>query len=146
MGSAPRSGSAQVGARRGGAGGCCRQVLVSEDVQPLNVGAVLPRAVVPDVLPDQSAQRLECEVFVLRFARRQSRAESMQSPAEWARPQVRDARAAEPVQLSSAAAAEIMSTKRVAVFVVHLHADPAWVPQPQMWSFTIGHSEERYCL
>ena len=121
-------------------------VLFGEDVQPLDVRAVLPRAVVPDVLPDQSAQCLECEVFVLQFARRRSCAESMRSPAEWARPQVRDARAAELVQLLSAAAAEAMPTKRGAVFVVHLHADPAWVPRPRMWSFTIGHPEERYCL
>ena len=70
----------------------------------------------------------------------------MRSPAKWARPQVCDARAAEPVQLLSAAAAEVMSTKRVAVFVVHPHADSAWVPRPWMWSFTFGHPEERYCL
>ena len=63
----------------------------------------------------------------MRFARRRSCAESMRSPAEWARPQVRDARASEPVQLLSAATAEVMPTKRVAVFVVHLHADPACV-------------------
>ena len=67
-------------------------------------------------------------MFVLRFAQRQSCAEGMQSPAEWARPQVRDARAAEPVQLLSAAAAEVMPTKRVAVFVVHLAADSNGFP------------------
>ena len=111
MGSASGSGSAQVGARQGGRGGGSRWVLVGEDVQPLGVGAVLPRAVVPGVLPDQSPQRLECEVFGLPFARRQSRAESVRSPAEWARPQVRDARAAEPVQLLRAAAAEVMPAK-----------------------------------
>ena len=83
---------------------------------------------------------------VLRFARRQSRAESVRSPAEWARPQVRDARAAEPVQLLRAAAAEVMPAKGVAFVVVHLHADPAWVPQPWMWGFTFGHPEERYRL
>ena len=131
---------------QGEAGWWCCRVLVGEDVQPLDVGAVLTRAVIPDVLADQSAQCLECEVFVLRFARRRTRAELMRSPAEWARPQVRDARAAEAVQLLSAAAAEVMPTKRVAVFVVHLHADPAWVSRPRMWSFTFGHPEERYCL
>ena len=141
MGSASGSGSAQVGARQGGGGGGCRWVPVGEDVQPL-VGAVLPRAVVPDVLPDQSPQRLECEVLVLRFARRRSCAESVPSPAEWARPQVRDARAAEPVQLLRAAAAEVMPAKGVAVVVVHLHADPAWVPRPWMRCFTFGHPEE----
>ena len=82
MGSASGSGSAQVGARQCGREGGCRWVLVGEDVQPLDVGAVLPRAVVPDGLLDQSPQRLECEVFVLRFARRRSRAESVRSPAE----------------------------------------------------------------
>ena len=143
MGSASGSGSAQVGARQGGRGGGCRWVLVGEDVQPLDVGAVLPRAVVPDVLPDQSPQRLECEVFVLRFARRQRCAESVRSPAEWARPQVRDARAAEPVQLLRAAAAEVMPAKGVAVVFVHLHADPAWVPRPWMRCFTFWHPEER---
>ena len=127
----------------GGVVGGCRWILVGEDVQPLDVGAVLPRAVVPDILPDQIPQRLECEVFVLRFARRQSRAESVRSPAEWARPQVRDARAAEPVQLLRAAAAEVMPAKRVAVVAVHLHADPAWVPRPWMRCFTFGHPEER---
>ena len=143
MGSASGSGSAQVGARQGGRGGGCRWVLVGEDVQPLDVGAALPRAVVPDVLPDQSLQRLECEVFVLRFARRRSRAESVRSPAEWARPQVRDAQAAEPVQLLRAAAAEVMPAKRVAVVVVHLHAGPAWVARPWMRCLTFGHPEER---
>ena len=128
---------------RGGGGGGCRWVLVGEDIQPLDVGAVLPCAVVPDVLPDQSLQRLECEVLVLRFARRRSRAESVRSPAEWARPQVRYARAAEPVQLLRSAAAEVMPAKGVAVVVVHLHADPAWVPRPWMRGFTFGHPEER---
>ena len=99
MGSAPGSGSAQVDARQGGRGGWCRRVLVGEDVKPPDVGAVLPRAVVPDFLSDQSAQCLECEVFVLRFARRRSCAESILSPEEWTRPQVCDARAAQPVQL-----------------------------------------------
>ena len=47
------------------------------------VGAVPPRAIVPDVLLDQSAQCVECEVFILRFARRRSCAESMRSPAKW---------------------------------------------------------------
>ena len=144
MESASGSGSAQVGARQGGrGGGGYRWVLVGEDVQPLGVGAVLSRAVVPDVLPDHSPHRLECEVFVLRLPRQRSRAESVRSPAEWALPQVRDARAAEPVQLLRAAAAEVMPAKGVAVVVVHLHADPAWVPRPLMRCFTFGHPEER---
>ena len=146
MGSAPRSGSAQVGARQGGRGG---GVAGSSKLRTSNhstSGLSPPRAIAPDVLPDQSAQCLECEVFVLRFARRRSCVESMRSPAEWARPQVRDAGAAEPVQLLGAAAAEVMPTKRVAVFGVHLHADSARVSRPLMWSFTFGHREERYCL
>ena len=72
MGSAPGSGSAQVGARQGGRGGWCRRVLVGEDVQPLNFGAVLSCAIVSAVLMDHSAQCVESEVFVLRLARRQS--------------------------------------------------------------------------
>ena len=82
MGSASGSGSAQVGARQGGRGGGCRWVLVGEDVQPLDVGAVLPRAVVPDVLPDQSPQRLECEVFVLHFARRRTLSKQTDNPSQ----------------------------------------------------------------
>ena len=54
---------------------CCR-VLVGEDVQPLNVGAV-PRAIVRDILLDQGAQCVEREVFGLCFARRPSCAEWM---------------------------------------------------------------------
>ena len=76
MGSAPGSGSAQIDARQGGRGG--------EDVHPINVRAVPPSAIVPDVWLDQSAQCVECEVLVLRFARRQSCAEPIWSPAEWA--------------------------------------------------------------
>ena len=130
-----------VRARGGGGGG----VAGSSSVRTSNysTSGLSSRAVVPDVLPDQSPQRLECEVFVLRFARRRSRAESVRSPAEWARPQVREARAAEPVQLLRAAAVEVMPAKGVAAVVVHLHADPAWVPQPWMRGFTFGHPEER---
>ena len=68
----------------GGAGWWCRRVLVREDVHPVNVGAVPPCAIVPDVLLDQDAQFVDPEVFGLRFARRQSCAESMRSPAKWA--------------------------------------------------------------
>ena len=51
----------------GGAGRRCCRVLVGEDFQPLNVGAVSPRAIVPDILLDQGAQCVECEVFGLFF-------------------------------------------------------------------------------
>ena len=146
MGSAPGSGSAEVGARQEGRGGGVAGSSLMRTSNHSTSGLLPPRAIVPDVLPDQSAQRLECEVFVLRFARRRSCAEGMQSPAEWARLQVRDARAAEPVQLLSAAAAEVMPTKRVAVFVVHLRADSAQVSRPRMRSFTVGRPEDRYCL
>ena len=105
---------------------------VGEDVQPLNVGAVPPRAIVPDVLLDQVAQCVEPEVFGLCFAWRQSCAEPMRSSAKWALPQVRDARASEPVQLLGAAAAEVMPTERSAVFVVHLPADSPRVSRLRM--------------
>ena len=83
MGSAPSTGSAHVGACQGGQGGRCCRVLVGEDAQPLNVGAV-PRAIVPDILLNQRAQCVEREVFRLCFARRQSCAEWMRSWAKWA--------------------------------------------------------------
>ena len=67
----------------GGAGWRCRQVLVGEDVQPLNVRAV-PRAIVSNILLDQGAQCVEREVFGLCFARRRSCAEWMRSSAKWA--------------------------------------------------------------
>ena len=38
-----------------------------------------------------------------------------------------------------------MLTERIAVFVVHLPADSARVSRPRMRSFTLGHTEERYC-
>ena len=66
----------------GGAGGCCRRVLVGEDVQLLNVGAVPPLAIIPDVLLDQGAQCVEREVFGLCFARRRSCAEPMRLSAK----------------------------------------------------------------
>ena len=76
MGSAPSVGSAHVGARQGGAGWRRRLVLIGEDVQPLNVRAVLPRAplspIVRDILLDWGAQCVEHEVFGLRFARRRA--------------------------------------------------------------------------
>ena len=81
MGSAPGTGSAQVGARQGG--WCCR-VLVAGDVHPLNVRALPCCAFVADVLLDQGAQCVVREVFNLRFVRRRSCAESMRSPAKWA--------------------------------------------------------------
>ena len=57
---------------------------------------------------------------------------------------VRDAPAAEPVQLLNAAAAEVMPKERGAVLVKYLPADAARVPWPEMWSFTVGLPEERY--
>ena len=65
----------------GGAGWWCRRVLVADDVQPFNVGAV-PRVVRPDVLANQGAPCVESEVFGLRFARRQSCAERMRPLAK----------------------------------------------------------------
>ena len=71
MGSAPSTGSAEVSARRGGRGGGCRWVVVSEDVQPLNQ-------------TDQGALPVEREVSGLCFAWRQSCGELMRSLAKWA--------------------------------------------------------------
>ena len=55
----------------GGAGWRCRRVLLAEDIQPRNVGAVPSIGVrgCPDVLGNQPAQRVEREVVSLRFAR-----------------------------------------------------------------------------
>ena len=114
MGSAPGSGSAQVGARQGGrAGGVPGSSSVRTSDHSTS-GPPPPRTIVPDVLPDQSAQCVECEVFLMRFLRRPSCAEGMRSPAKLAQPQVRDARAAEPVQLLSAAAAQVMKPHQAA--------------------------------
>ena len=86
MGSAPGSGSAQFDARQGGRrGGVARSSSVRMSNHSTS-GAVPPRAIVPDILPDQTAQCLECEVFVLRFAQRRSCAQGKPSPANWARP------------------------------------------------------------
>ena len=91
----------------GGARWRCRQVLVTEDVQPLNVGAV-PCVTRPDILVNQGAQCVEREVVGSGFARRQSCAEGVRRSAEWAGMQLREAQAAEPVHLLGAAAAEFM--------------------------------------
>ena len=127
MGSAPGSGGAQVGARQGGRGG---GVAWSSSVWTSSHSTSGLSFLAPSF--QTFCQVRVRSVWSVRssscVSRQQSRAEWMRSPAEWARPQVRDARAAEPVQLLSAAAARLMSTKRVAVFVVHLHADPAWFP------------------
>ena len=128
----------------GGAGWWCRRILVAEDVQPLNVRAVRG-VIVPDILLNQGAQCVEWDVVGLCFAWRRSCAEWMRPSAKWADMKVRDARAANQVQLPGAAADEVMPKERSAVLVVHLPADSAQVSRPQMWSFTFGHPEERYC-
>ena len=68
----------------------------------------------------------------------------MRPSAKWADMKVRDAQAAEPVQLMGSAPAEVMPKERRAVLVEHLPADAARVFWSQMWSFTFGHPEERY--
>ena len=83
----------------------CSRVLLAEDVQQLNVGAV-PSVGQPDILGIQGAQCVEREVVGLGFAWRRSCAEGVLPSAKWAGMQLRDARAAEPVQLLAAAAAE----------------------------------------
>ena len=122
----------------GGAGWRCRRVLVAEDVPPLNVEAV-PRAIVPDILGNQGAQCVELEVVGLCFAWRRSCAEWMRLLAEWADIKVRDARAAQRVQLHGSAAAKVMPKERSAILVEYLPADAAQVSRPRMWSTTFGH-------
>ena len=139
MGSAPSSGSAHMGAR---ARCRCRRVLVAEDVRPFNVGAV-PRVTRTDILGNQGAQCVEREVVGLCFARWRSCAEGVRPSAKWAGMKVRDAPAAEPVQLLGAAAAEVMPRERGVVLVEYLPADAARVSRPRMWIFTGGHPEER---
>ena len=68
----------------------------------------------------------------------------MRLSAKWAAMQLRDARAAEPVQLLGAAAAEVMPKERGVVVVDYSPANAAQVPRPRMWGFTAGHPEERY--
>ena len=127
----------------GGARWRCRRVVVAEDVQPFNVGAV-PRVMCEDILGNWGTQCVEREVVGLFFARRQSCSEGVRPSARWAGMKVRDAPAAEPVQLPGAAAAEVMPKEWGVVLVEYLPADAARVPRPWMWSFTGGHPEEKY--
>ena len=88
---------------------------------------------------------MEREVVGLGFVRRQSCAEGVRPSTKWAGMQVCDALAAQPVQLFSAAAAELMPKVRGVVLVDYSPADFARVPSPpRMWGFTGGHPEERY--
>ena len=121
---------------------CCR-VLVAEDLKPFNVGTV-PRIMRPVILGNQGAQCVECEVVRLCLARRRNCAKVVRPSAKLAGMKVRDAPAAEQVQLLSVAAAEVMLKERGVVLVEYLPADAAWVPRPQMGSFTGRHPEERY--
>ena len=95
----------------GGARWWCRWVLLPEDVQPLNFGPV-HSFTRPDILGNQGAQCVERGVVCLGFGRRQSCAEGLRPSTKLAGIQVRDARAAEPVQLLGAAAAEVMPKER----------------------------------
>ena len=122
---------------------CCR-VLLAEAVQPLTVGAV-PCVTRPDILGNQGAQCVEHEVIASGFAWQQSCAEEVRPSAKWAGMQLRDTRAAEPVQLLGAAAAEVMLKDRGVVVVDYFPADASRVPRPlRMWGFTGGHPEEGY--
>ena len=122
---------------------CCR-VLLAEDVQTLNVGAV-PSVTRPDIPGTQGAQSVGRAVVGLGFARRRSCAEGVRPSAKRAGRQVHDARAAEPVQLLGAAAAEVMPKERGVVVVDYFPADVAWVLRPlRMWGFTGHHPQERY--
>ena len=100
----------------GGARWRSRRVLLAEDVQPLNVGAV-PSVTRPDILGNQGAQCLERDVVGLGFARRRSCAEGVWPSAKWASMQLCDARAAEALQLLGAAAAKVMPKKPGVVVV-----------------------------
>ena len=137
MGSAPSSGSARVGARQGGARCRCRQVFLAGEVQQLNIGAL--------ILGHKGAQCVEREVVGFGFSRRRSCAEELQPSAKWAGMQLRDARAAKPVQLLGAAAAKVMPKEQGIVIVDFFPADAALVPRPlRIWGFTGRHPEERY--
>ena len=68
---------------------------------------------------------MEREVVGLGFARRRSCAEGVRPSAKWAGMQLRDARAAEPVQLLGVAAAEVMPKERGVVVVDYFPADAA---------------------
>ena len=131
----------------GGAGLRFRRILLAEDVSPRKVRAVpsVGVGVCPDILSNQGAQRLEREVVGLGFARRRSCAGGVWPFTKWAGMQVGEARAAEPVQHFSAAAAEVMPKERAVVVVDYFPADIARVPGcPRMWGFTGGHPEEGY--
>ena len=82
----------------------------------------------PEILGNQGAQCVEREVVGLCFAWRRSCAEGMRLSAKWAGMKVRDAPAAETVQLLGAAAAEVMPKERGAVLVEYLPADAARNP------------------
>ena len=128
---------------RGGGWRCCR-VLLAEDVQPRNVGAI-PFLWCPDILGNQGALCVEREVVGLGFARRRSCAERVRPSAKWAGMQLCDALAPEPGQLLRAAAAEVMPKERSVVVVAYFPADVSRVPRPpRMWGFTGGHPQERY--
>ena len=58
--------------------------------------------------------------------------------------QVRDARAAEPVQLLGAAAAEVMPKEWGVVLFEYFPADATSDPRPRMGGFTGRHPEKRY--
>ena len=100
----------------------------------------------PDILGNQGAQGVEREVVGLCFARRRSCAGGVQPSTKCAGMTVRDAPAAEPVQLLRAAAVEVEFKEQGVVLVDYLPADAPRVPRPWMWSFTGGHPEERYSL
>ena len=131
----------------GRAGRRCRRVLLAEDIQPRNVGAVPFVGVMgcPDVLGNQTAQRDEPEVVSLGFSRPRGCAEGVRPYAKWARMQPGDALAAEPGHRIRAAPAEIMPKERGIVVPDSFLADVARFPGPLgRWGFTGGHPEERY--
>ena len=74
------------------------------------------------------------------FALRQSCAEWMRLSTKWADIKVRDARAAEPVELLGSAAAKVMPKERRAVLFEYLPADSPRGSRPRIGHFTFAHT------
>ena len=145
LGSSSPSSSIHVGAP-GGAGRRCRQVLLAEDIQPRTVGAVPSVSIggCQDVLGNQPAQRVECEVvgWVSRgggaVQRGCARLQSGQA-CSWAMHWLKNR-----CIVSALPQPEVMPKARGVVVPDSFLADVAQVPWSlRMWGFTGGRPEER---
>ena len=136
MGSAPGLAPPRL-VRARGAGGCCRRVLVGGDVQPLNVGAVLPLPLFQMFcrIRLRSVWSVRSSSCVLRGGG------AAQSPCGRQQSGHDHKFAMHGLQNQCSCSVPPQPS-----FVVHLHADPAWIPRPRMWSFTFGQPEEGYCF